>query len=105
MQSTNCLYEGGGVVEPHDVTGRPGREEVGLAAAVVTHDRQAERHRFQEYEAEAFVLARRHERVRDGQCCKLFLVRDLPQQIYAVAYAELGHALRDGAGVRAVADH
>ena len=78
----------------HDA-GLAARQEVGLSAAVVTDDGQAEGHRFQEHQAEPFVLAGRDEGVGDRERRIFVRVRDLSRQVHPFRNAELGRALLD----------
>ena len=73
------------VVELHDEAGLAGRQEIRLSAAVVADDRQAERHRFEKHQAEAFVLTGRDERVGDRERGVFFRVGDLAEQVHAIA--------------------
>ncbi len=88
----------------HHEAGLAARQKVGLPAAVVTNDRQAAGHRFQEHQAEALVLTGRDERVGDRERCVLVGLRNLSRQVHALCDAEVGRSLPDRGGIRTVAD-
>ena len=64
----------GAIVQWHHGACGAALKEVGLAAAVVADYRQATGHRFQEYQAEALVLAGRHEQVGQTQNAELLVL-------------------------------
>ena len=104
MDGANRIRERRGIVQLDHETCLAARQEVGLPAAVVTEDRQAAGHGFQEHQAEPFVLAGRDESVGDRERCILVRVGNLPRQVHALRNAELGRSLPDRGGIRAVAD-
>src|SRR5690606_16918671 len=77
MQGEQGIFEGGFVVERERKARLTAAQKIGLSAAVVADDRQAERHRFEEHEAKALVLARRYEHVRGAQRGVLAFLREL----------------------------
>ncbi len=105
MQLQHRLGEPLDVIQLHERTRGGRREEIHLAAAVIAHDRQAVRHRFEEHEPEALVLARRNENVAHAERRVLLLLGHVTEHLHAVRHARFARRAHHRFALRPVADN